>query len=1010
MSCVSRNGLCAALALGVAVDAAAQHPLADLSPAVACAAADAAGHVELNGLLYFVARSGPGVQTDALWCTDGTAAGTHRVALLPFAAGPLTAFAGRLWFAVGTILPNAIELWCSDGTAPGTAPFVAARFAEFREPTVLGNELLFVAGHDLLRTDGVAAPTVVHSWPWGPRALTSLGSRVLLVVDDGASGRALWQTDGVTANLLLDINPSGHAFPATLGPGHLHVDAGVAWFVADDGVHGREPWRSDGTPLGTAMVADLAPGSASSMAFVARNLAAFGGAVYAAIDDGSSGAEPWRLHPGPPQQLVDLRPGAAGSSPAALTELLGELYFVADDGVAGRELWTTFTMSAQTLAQVLPEPLPGAASSFPAAPVLTAAGPMLYYETAGAGLWRAFSTSGAAVVDGVRGAHGFGTDCVFSGPDGEPRVLTPAASTPIPLGDVNPDGDSSWLGWTAAVDGLLFFAARMRSAGPAGPVTDGVFVTDGATVTQLPNVGFGGGAPLQGGHAAVRGRLVFAGRDAATNLDLLHVSDGTAAGTGLLLPLQVASVPGFVALGDFVVFVAAALGTADWELWRTDGTAAGTYRVVDLAPGSVPGIDTHAVMRRFDRGVVFSGRDSATTGFGLWFCDGTAASARLLLQEHVDLTGAVAFGARLWFVCDDGMHGAEPWSTDGTAAGTAMIHDVRQGPASSTDPSLAATAIGPRVVFWADDGVHGREPWSSDGTQAGTGMVAELRAGADGSWPGLPTIDVMVTAGDRAWFVADDGAHGVELWSTDGVATASLHETAPGAADGVVPLPWAASAAQLLAPLGTGDQVVFLARDGALPGLAGAAGSEPWVSDGTSAGTHLLADLAAGPSSSWAHGFVWWRSRLLVMATDGAHGLEPWSLPLAAAGASVAAPVGYECAGTAAAATALGQPVLGNAGFALQLGAGPNALAALFGGAILPGPVGLDGCAAYLQPAATMLTVTDASGAATGPMPVPNAPSLIGAEMAFQWLVAEAAGPVFGVFAASNGVFVLIGD
>src|SRR5262249_47450069 len=75
------------------------------------------------------------------------------------------------------------------------------------------------------------------------------------------------------------------------------------YLVADDGSNGAELWKSDGTTDGTVLVKDINPN-------IVTNPFGFPGL-----------------------------PGPASSSPDWLTDVQGTLYFSADDGTSGRELW-----------------------------------------------------------------------------------------------------------------------------------------------------------------------------------------------------------------------------------------------------------------------------------------------------------------------------------------------------------------------------------------------------------------------------------------------------------------------------------------------------------------------------------------------------------------------------------------------------------------------------------------------------------------------------------------------
>jgi ELWxxDGT repeat protein len=75
-------------------------------------------------------------------------------------------------------------------------------------------------------------------------------------------------------------------------PQHLAAVGGVLLFAADDGVSGLEPWRSDGTAAGTFALADIAPGEASS------NPGPFwvvGDRVLFGADDGEHGRQLWAV-------------------------------------------------------------------------------------------------------------------------------------------------------------------------------------------------------------------------------------------------------------------------------------------------------------------------------------------------------------------------------------------------------------------------------------------------------------------------------------------------------------------------------------------------------------------------------------------------------------------------------------------------------------------------------------------------------------------------------------------
>jgi ELWxxDGT repeat protein len=118
-------------------------------------------------------------------------------------------------------------------------------------------------------------------------------------------------------------------------------------------VHGRELWVSDGTQAGTRLVIDLDQGPGDGV--LAGTLASLGatGLVGFAGHDGGDGLQLWASDGSAPGTLQLGRLGAvAGAGAATLhsLRLVGtKLFFVADDGVLGEELWV-FELGAPNLA------------------------------------------------------------------------------------------------------------------------------------------------------------------------------------------------------------------------------------------------------------------------------------------------------------------------------------------------------------------------------------------------------------------------------------------------------------------------------------------------------------------------------------------------------------------------------------------------------------------------------------------------------------------------------------
>ncbi|MDP9193332.1 MAG: hypothetical protein M3P06_16675 [Acidobacteriota bacterium] len=700
--------------------------------------------VVYNGALYAVANAreveGGAPKGLELWRTDGTTEGTTFADLNPGAASSVSpeslALAGD-WMVFAGETPAGKGIHRTDGTVAGTSLLLA--FPAGHDPheariTQAGNRVVFVYRHpgvnhdQLLITDGTEDGT--HSFVERLSVFTPgpmLDGRFLFTMLTPGGQITMWSSDGTLAGTQQLNDHKGS--PGTIGLPGAVVNGKYFFFSTDPQTQRRALFTTGALPGTTQKVADLETlgsggGARNGRFHFANDTAAFGNEWW--VSDGTAGGT---------HIVADL---AAGSRDGViLNELLlrPDGFLAGVNGTFGHEPWIVDSNASGTrllknIAVDTPEP-----GSNPEK--LRAAGARLYFLA---------DAPGHRVV-GRSDGHSTGTTTGVITPTDEwwfANAFVSGARYYLQSQSVllSTDGTS---GGTVRISSDTGSSHAFRGGVVFEERSDSTFRFSNGISSVTTVIERLAGFPSTGWKLyAANDRVWF------TNGSALAVSDGVAPmrriqpHNGTIGTIrEVVEGPNATYFTDEIF--------PDRRLWRTDGTDAGT-RIVRTF--------TH-LPQDF---IALPDKLLFTHNLLLWSTDGTEANTVLLgapgpTKSCGFVTGSVPLvvGNQLFWYARRANGTAALWKSNGTLIGTT---EVATFASSSSQGCVTMAALDGRIYFRGFDTAHGAEPWVTDGTSAGTHLLVDLYPGTKGSDP-----RELTTAGSHLFFSADTPDRGRELWA-----------------------------------------------------------------------------------------------------------------------------------------------------------------------------------------------------------------------------------------------------
>ena len=436
---------------------------------------------------------------------------------------------------------------------------------------------------------------------------------------------------------------------------------------------------------------------------------------------------------GPSISLVkDIYPGVDDDFyPEELFAWNGLLFFNADDGVHGKEVWMSDGTEAGT--KMLKDINVGPDRS-----------------------------NGYDIYNGDEIDYSLVWDRTFTPMGGTLYFAATSGNHPATLWKSDGTADGTTEVYSVSPGNLTVFNGALYFTGTPGSDTelwksDGT--SEGTEIVKDISENYSSDAGGESGFTLFNNELYFSAGNTNTNaspeLCGLWKTDGTGGGTDAVKPGTDLE-PYSMAVCNNTLYFVAYDDTNSYDFWKSDGTSVGTEKLSNYQFSQAPSRFTE-----YNGSLYFVAEDGAY-GRELWRLDCSSGTSTMVKDINPDAAGSnpqnlTVMGDTLYFKAEEANHGLELWKTDGTGLNTMMVKDINPGSSGSSIESI--TAYDGMLYFTADDGVHGDELWISDGTETGTSLLKDINPGADWSYP-----YEFTAMNGTLFFTATDATNGCELW------------------------------------------------------------------------------------------------------------------------------------------------------------------------------------------------------------------------------------------------------